>query len=318
MTGVTFPPGTLGCEAVAYAARGIKIFPLWHVGHGLPGQLICACVDGDSCGSPGKHPRNGLGGVNQATCDLTQVAAWWRRWPHANIGLAAGANQLAIIDVDPSHGGDHTLATLDIYCTDRGVDLMATRTIRTGSGGLHLYYRAPESGVKNAARTFGMPGVDTRGRGGYVVAPPSLHQSGERYQLIDNSHGLAPWPAILDTLMAARVPSVGPRTPPTTPPRPGNRAARWAAAGLQRECDELKAMTQPNSGRNQALADAACKIGSRLHLGLAETDAYTALVDAASGWAGHTPREIDATVRGGLARGKQNPHPGPSVKAGGA
>lgn len=308
----TSPRTTLADEALAYASRGIKVFPLWNTANGQ-----CVCSDGPDCGSPGKHPRLGAGGVHLATCDGAKVLAWWQRWPDANIGLPAGANGLAMIDVDPGHGGDDTLATLAAWCTEKhGIDLMATHAVRSGSGGLHLYFRDRLGDVKSTRRAFGAPGVDTRGRGGYVVAPPSLHASGNRYEAMPHPNGIAQWPAVLTRLINMSRPAAAPA--PDGADRPVTAAAghsAWARAALARECESLRGMTQSGSGRNDALNIAAYKMGRRVGAGmLNEAETRAALIAAASGWQGHTAREIEATVASGLRAGIAKPHAGPAAR----
>ncbi len=185
----------LATEALAYASRGWLIFPLWHIVDG-----ICQCADAHACGSPGKHPRT-RHGLSEASSDHRTVERWWSMWPDANIGMPMGANGLAAIDVDPRHDGEASLGTIWHYARDRGVNLFETRLIRTGSGGTHLIYRQPPGGIKSGARTFSLDGIDTRGRGGYIVAPPSLHASGQRYQVVENGCTIAPWPDVLNALL---------------------------------------------------------------------------------------------------------------------
>ncbi|MEZ4395053.1 MAG: bifunctional DNA primase/polymerase [Polyangiales bacterium] len=77
----------------------------------------------------------------------------------------------------PSKGGDDSLVD------SRRVlgDLPDTVEVITGSGGRHIYLSVPEGAtVRCSAGQLG-PGLDVRGEGGYVVAPPSLHVSGRRY-----------------------------------------------------------------------------------------------------------------------------------------
>lgn len=306
----TFTPDTLKAAAVAYASKGIKVFPLWTVSGG-----VCTCSDGQRCGSPGKHPRV-PNGVHQATTNMFTVTSWWERWPHANIGMPAGANRLAVIDVDPEHGGESVLTQLDQWCVQHGVDMWATRTVRTGSGGLHFLYREPDGGIPSKTAAFGERGVDTRGRGGYIVAPPSLHASGERYELIsDPMIPLAPWPDILTPLLEPKQAVGQHAAPPTTPANPV-RGDRWARAALDAEATTLRGMTAENSGRNQALNIAAYKMGRRVGAGMLDAgDVFNVLTAAASGWKGHTPREIEATVRSGLRAGIAKPHGGPTTRA---
>lgn len=146
------PMTNLSKAALWYARHGWAIFPL------RPGT---------------KEPFGGLG-VYSATTDLGQVAAWWRRWPNANIALHCGGSGLLAIDHD---------AYKDVYA---GYELLKrddqeTITNLTGSGGTHLLYRVAD-GQRYSNRATGMPaGVDIRGWGGYIVLPPSIHPNGNRY-----------------------------------------------------------------------------------------------------------------------------------------
>lgn len=310
MTGVTSARGTLGDHALAYAARGIKVFPLWWAVDG-----VCVCSDGRNCPSPAKHPRVPRW-INAASASPDRVDMWWSMWPHANVGMPAGDNGLAVLDVDPRHGGDDNLATLAQWCLERhGIDLLSTRTIGTGSGGLHLYFRQPVGGIKSTAKAFEAPGLDTRGRGGYVVAPPSVHVSGGRYAVTSDVEP-QPWPDVLTRLMQRPPPAApaGNSAAPARPPAASN-AERWARRGLDAECEQLRNLTTApeGSGRNNALNGAAYKIGRRVGgRFLTEHEAATALFDAVRGWPGHSERELSATIASGLRAGMAKPHNGPA------
>lgn len=320
----TFHPGTLGYEALAYASRGFLIFPLWHITDPLP-RAVCACADGPDCGSPGKHPRTRRG-LTEASSREDVVERWWSMWPDANIGMPAGANGLAVIDVDPRHGGEAGLANLDQYCTGHGIDLYATRLIRTGSGGTHLIYAQPPGGIISKARAFGADGVDTRGRGGYIVAPPSMHATGERYQVIDNGHTIAPWPDCLTALLDPAPTPAETGLPPgviVRGPRPlqdADRGAVWAYHALLSETKQLAELPAGEGNqKNAALNTAAYKMGRRIGAGyIDENSCAEALYRAAAGWPGHTERELRATIRSGLRAGMANPHPGPTTRGDGA
>lgn len=321
MPSSTPDPGQLGHEALAYASRGIKVFPLWWAINGA-----CACRLGAECSRPAKHSR-----VNhwntEATSNPRQVEAWWAMWPHANIGLPAGDNGLAVADVDPRHDGDTTLGVLAQWLQrSHNIDLFATRIIRTGSGGLHLYYRQPPGGITSKARAFDADGVDTRGRGGYVVAPPSVHACGGRYEIIDGQ-AVAPWPAPLTGLMEPApdtTPTRGGALPPGTiacgprPAGPQDRAVAWAFAALLGECENIR--QAPKGERNHTLNKAAYKIGCKVAAGhLDETAAADALYAAAAGWIGDecSAAEIRTTIRSGLQAGARVSNPqGPANRAG--
>lgn len=121
------------------------------------------------------------GGVNSASDDPAQVRAWWAQWPNANIGIATGNASRGLIvidlDVDPEKGIDGR-ESLHAWEAQHGA-LPATLCSITGRGGNHLLYYSMQR-VRNRAGV--LPGVDVRGDGGYIVAPPSVHANGQRYQ----------------------------------------------------------------------------------------------------------------------------------------
>jgi hypothetical protein len=104
------------------------------------------------------------------------IADWFRRWPDANIGIVTGEiSNLIVLDVDPKHGGDAMLERLEY----RFKPLSTTVKAVTGGGGRHLYFAHPGGLTPNRAGLA--QGIDLRGDGGYVVAPPSVHPSGRPY-----------------------------------------------------------------------------------------------------------------------------------------
>jgi putative DNA primase/helicase len=155
-------------SALQYAARKWGVFPLHSVQNGQ-----CSC--GRDCGkNAGKHPRV-KGGFKAATTDPRQIEEWWCKWPGANIGIATGSkSELVVIDIDGANG----LATLQSLVAQHGV-LPRTAIVKTARG-WHLYFAMPATGTPIPCSTGG--GLDVRGDGGYVVAPPSRHASGHVYQ----------------------------------------------------------------------------------------------------------------------------------------
>lgn len=156
--------------ALAYAELGWRVLPCHSVNDG---QCTCGW---QSCHSPGKHPLVARG-VHAAEADPEIIRAWWQRWPWANVAIATGAaSGIYVVDVDPRHGGD--VALIDLVGRCGRFDYLAH--VLTGSNGDHYYRRHPGTRVPNSAGKLG-PGLDVRGDGGFVVAPPSRHISGERY-----------------------------------------------------------------------------------------------------------------------------------------
>src|SRR5581483_1415196 len=182
--------GELLAAALTYAATGLLVLPL-----------------------DGKVPRN-RGGLTNASSDPEVVADWWRRWPDANVGIRTGTESgLVALDVDTPKGGAGTLAELE----RKHGKLAKTARVLTGGGGEHIYFKHPGREVRNSAGRLGA-GLDVRGDGGYLVVPPSIHDSGRVYKWIRPlERGIADPPAwLLDDPGASRngsAPPVGDAIP---------------------------------------------------------------------------------------------------------
>ena len=155
-------------EALSLAQSGWSLIPL----HSCF-ETLCTC-NNPECSSQGKHPRT-QHGVKNATQDPNTICNWWTKWPSANIGISTGHSKLVVVDVDPRHGGHSSWKKLK-----EKFQLPQTLSVITGGKGLHAYFQAPTTAIKN--RTNLLPGIDIRGVGGYVVAPPSVHASGNTYK----------------------------------------------------------------------------------------------------------------------------------------
>jgi hypothetical protein len=133
------------------------------------------------CESPGKHPRT-RNGLKDASSDPATIRQWWKRWPDANVGIATGPESgVFVLDVDGPQG---EASLLDLARS--GCSLPDSYIVQTG-GGSHFYFTWPTGlDIRNSASKLG-PGLDVRGAGGYVVAPPSMHKSGRRYETLESS-----------------------------------------------------------------------------------------------------------------------------------
>jgi hypothetical protein len=199
---------------LAFARRGLAVFPVnWPVGRN--GRLFCSCgrdLRGQPCGSDAaKHPYGKLApnGLLSATTEIGIIKGWFgHQAPQANLGVAT--DKLVVVDVDPRHGGDESLAALE---REHG-ELPHTWRALTGGGGEHIIYAAPEDVTISsfAAEQLKDPplgrGIDVRACGGYIVAPPSRHISGRSYHWSVDHHPaaieLAPPPAWLIERLTAR------------------------------------------------------------------------------------------------------------------
>jgi len=173
-------------EALKYVAMGFRVFP-------------CR-ID--------KTPYTAHG-LKDATETQSGVKEFWTKWPDAGIGMPT--DLFIVLDFDAKGGGAESQKKLE---NDYG-KLPKTRVHRTGGGGLHFIYRNPNgSDIRNSVEAGGYKGLDIRANGGYIVMPPSLHQSGKRYSLLQDSPiidapswvaGLAGKPKPLSTIAPGEV-----------------------------------------------------------------------------------------------------------------
>jgi archaellum biogenesis ATPase FlaH len=143
--------------ALAFVGDGLPVFP---------------------CEPRGKRPLV-EGGFKAATVNTEQIRTWWTKWRLGNIGISTGAaSGFVVLDIDP--GGDDSLAAL----TRQHGSLPETRAVKTGRG-RQLWFKHPGGSVRCSASVLGQ-GLDFRGDGGYVIAPPSIHPNGQRYAFLNN------------------------------------------------------------------------------------------------------------------------------------
>ena len=123
-------------------------------------------------------------GCKDAKKSVGAIKAWWERWPDASIGIATGSvSGLIVIDEDLDEDkGLNGYEEVSEWERINGA-LPATVQCITGRGGYHLYYQYDGTDIKNRAGI--LDGVDVRGEGGYVIAPPSMHPNGTEYQWED-------------------------------------------------------------------------------------------------------------------------------------
>jgi hypothetical protein len=125
----------------------------------------------------GKRPLTRWRDYQDRRATPDEVYAWFRRWPDANVAIVTGAiSGLVVLDVDAGHGGSASLQTLEQVNGALG----PTPSVVSGGGGRHFYFAHPGTPVRNRAGIH--PGIDLRGDGGYIVAPPSVHASGIAYR----------------------------------------------------------------------------------------------------------------------------------------
>lgn len=154
-------PDRIRREAHNLAAAGIPVFPI------RPRE---------------KRPLT-RHGFKDATTDPDIIAAWFDQWPDANLGIPTGI-AFDVVDIDGTEG------MISMYGgTEPVIDSLEVigLALTSRDGGRHLY--VPVADMSNGANLW--PGVDYRGVGGYVVAPPSIGANGRRYEWLKHPLPLA-------------------------------------------------------------------------------------------------------------------------------
>ena len=104
-----------------------------------------------------------------------EITDWWTKTPKANIAIITGKiSNLAVADFDKYDPKYSEETALEYF-----PDTIITPSVETPQGGSHLYFRYPDTDLRNNARA--LPGIDLRAEGGYVIAPPSINGNGKKY-----------------------------------------------------------------------------------------------------------------------------------------
>lgn len=302
-----------GQAALAAARRGRRVLPLW------PYTKVPAHHGKDDC--PGTGPcRDGHAGWEQrATTDPQQLRAWWRARSDLNVGIATGPSGLHVLDLDRAAGEVAPEPWLDAL---HGCDVLAriaadagqpypgdTYTVRTPSGGQHLYFRAPQ--VPRLRNTVGLLGwrIDSRGHGGFVVAAGSLTRTG--VYRVEADRPIADLPGWLVPLLTPPTPQITSElAAPPTLDMPG----RAVALADQRRRDKYlrtvtdKVAAAQEGQRRHTLLRAAITLGRLAAGGEYDHDEVAAaLHQAAARLRGYSAREATRTITDGLRWGTQRP-----------
>lgn len=199
--------------ALWYASLGWSVVPVHKVVVATDGSTVCSCPAGASCGSKGKHPAVAWARYQRAAATPDQIRVWFEG-PYASygVGIVTGAvSGFVVVDVDegPGKPGGETLNDLQFLNGDLPFTVMA----RTGGGGRHIFLLHPRDIWVTTGRNVLGPGVDVRGDGGFIVAAPSMHESGRIYLWDETAHPrvtpIAPAPPWLLEMAEALPPEAG-------------------------------------------------------------------------------------------------------------
>lgn len=282
--------------ALRYADHGWPVFMLGRSKRPVANCPACPKAEDDPTHDQEACPCLTCHGFYAATTDPARVAAIVAAVPRGQLALRTGAaSGFVVVDVDPAHDGAATLARL----IAAGLTPPTAR-VRTGSDGLHLYYRHPGRRVPCSQGKPGQglgPGIDVKADGGYVVLPPSVHpRTGRPYRWIPDQAVREMPPALLTACL-----------PPPAPPAPTvTGPTHLREAGGISHPDRLLAVlldrvtTATEGTRRTTLYGAARGVARMVTAGAIDpADAITALT--ATGRQAHqTDRDIQAAIRGGF------------------
>ncbi|MGX1502720.1 UNVERIFIED_CONTAM: hypothetical protein RKD43_001345 [Streptomyces graminofaciens] len=285
--------------ALDAAERGWPVIPL------RPGAKRPALHGEDACTRTGPCGGGHVKWEQRATIDPDRIRAAWSTGLF-NVGIATGRAGLLVVDLDKPKTNSSAdtpcgVTTFHALCERAGQVVPATRTVRTASGGRHLYFTAPAgTRLTNTAGTLA-PLVDTRAHGGYVVAPGSTTPAGT-YDVLDDRPP-APLPEWLYARLTARQPSRALTAAPVA-----SRSSRRATAALNAETADVAATTE--GGRNARLLAGARALGRFVAWGEIPRDVVEEAFQGAGESAGLPPAECRATIRSALNWSIRTARPG--------
>jgi hypothetical protein len=217
--------------ALALAAQGFSVFP---------------CHGG---GPKAKSPMPFIKWREASTTDPATIAAWWRKWPEAAIGLDLAKSGLLVIDAD-RHGEADGVEAFGALMVEHGFDPDSAPLVATPNAGNHHYFRQGKGKPHGNSEGNLPPGINVRGAGGYVIAPGTVMQDGRVYELWGD---LAAAPEIPDWLSAIlearRGGNQGGNVSPPLAPAPASRDRIPDA-----EIEELLSYIDPDCGYHDWVA----------------------------------------------------------------
>jgi hypothetical protein len=143
----------------------------------------------------------------RASCNEDVISRWEKSNPGCNWGVVCGPeSKVWVLDVDGERGENSLQSLVEQHGTWE-----KTLSASTGNGS-HFYFKWPDTDaiIPNSASKIA-PGLDVRGRRGYVVIPPSLHPSGTPYTWTANLHRAPAPPWLLEAVAGVARPVRDPR-----------------------------------------------------------------------------------------------------------
>lgn len=269
-------PNLMLAAALDYARRSLPVFP---------------------CKNRDKRPL-AAHWVEDATANPDAITWWWTiRWPNANIAIPCGPD-FFVVDIDGELGEQ----SLDALVEAHGL-LPPTLTALTGGDGQHFVFSGAGD-LGNSASKLG-PGIDTRGTGGYIIAPPSTHPSGQRYEWLDPDAPIAPLPDWIRAALTFEPAAPAPTPARVAPPSDSTGITAYARKALDGQAADVASTGE--GGRNHRLNQAAFRMGHLVAGGQIDEATVEHELTNAARRCGLTEKEIGPTFTSGLSDGKLEP-----------
>jgi hypothetical protein len=174
--------------ALAYATRGWSVFP--------------APPEKKKSFKSAKHSNGRNWGM---TADPEEIRRDWRRWPSANVGIPTGAvNGIWVLEADTLEGHDVDGIAALRRLEDENGRLPDTLMAVSPSGSIHYYFKWPTGAIITNSASKIAPGIDVRGEGGMVIAPPSIKAGVGIYKWLNDGTYIADAPDWLVALAASK------------------------------------------------------------------------------------------------------------------
>jgi hypothetical protein len=289
--------------AVNYARDGKPVFPC----NPFDKAPLVGC-DRDADGNKIEK----TGGYYKATTDENQIRIWWTKWPNAMIGIRMGfTSGIWAIDPDVPDTLDDPdgIQNWDELQEVHGL-APPTRAHRTPSGGLHLLFkwRADKPVTTAEGRLSGL-GINVRGEGGYIIAPPSINTNTVPYEVFDASEISEAPDWLYDLILGEEKVEETPEFKAAS--LSSGALRRYGDAALRNEVDKL---SQTTTCRNIALNKAAFSLGQLVAIDALTRDRVAGELYHACERNGLTtdrknssPRRVRRTIQSGLDAGEKKP-----------
>lgn len=261
---------------------------------------------------------------DRATTDLRTIERHWGTGRRDNVGIACGPSKLYVVDLDtagdadvpPEYEGTRIRSGADVLADLEGArgEIPDTFEVATPSGGQHRYFAAPE-GVElgNTAGRLGWK-IDTRGQGGFVVAPGSRITGKPDPYRVTADREVAQLPGWMRQELENNTPA---RRAVAAMPADQRQRSDYVAAAIRGELARVLSQQnlaarsvgpdQPGPGRNHSLYQASSQLGQLVASGELDPAVAHAMLAAAGEATGLTPLEANRTVASGLRNGANAP-----------